>query len=103
MSAFSQSGHFGPGHRQTFVLYSSGWFSLSRQDSSLGRGGIEEQRLDDYVAGGLVDFDDVSYDDHADSRRRILKSPSPKSCSSRRIESVECCGIVNVYSIKPEK
>src|SRR5207249_145007 len=33
---------------------------------SLGRGGIEEQRLEDYVVGGLVDFDDVSYDDHAD-------------------------------------
>ena len=33
---------------------------------SLGRGGIEEQRLEDYIVGGLVDFDDVSYDDHAE-------------------------------------
>jgi type III restriction enzyme len=33
---------------------------------SLGRGGIEEARLVDYVVSGLVDFDDVSYDDHAD-------------------------------------
>ena len=33
---------------------------------SLGRGGIEEKRLEDYVVGGLVDFDDVSYDDHAE-------------------------------------
>ena len=33
---------------------------------SLGRGGIEESRLEDYVVGGLVDFDDISYDDHAD-------------------------------------
>jgi type III restriction enzyme len=33
---------------------------------SLGKGGIEEARLEDYVVGGLVDFDDVSYDDHAD-------------------------------------
>ena len=33
---------------------------------TLGRGGIEEQRLEDYVVGGLVDFDDVSYDDHAE-------------------------------------
>lgn len=32
----------------------------------LGRGGVEEARLEDYVVGGLVDFDDVSYDDHAD-------------------------------------
>ena len=33
---------------------------------SLGPGGAEEARLEDYVVSGLVDFDDVSYDDHAD-------------------------------------
>ncbi|MEO8409720.1 MAG: DEAD/DEAH box helicase family protein, partial [Propionivibrio sp.] len=33
---------------------------------SLGRGGIEEVRLENYVVSGLVDFDDVSYDEHAD-------------------------------------
>lgn len=33
---------------------------------ALGRGGIDEARLEDYVVGGLVDFDDISYDDHAD-------------------------------------
>ena len=33
---------------------------------NLGSGGIEEQRLEDYVVGGLVDFDDISYDDHAE-------------------------------------
>jgi type III restriction enzyme len=33
---------------------------------ALGRGGIEETRLEDYIVGGLVDFDDISYDDHAD-------------------------------------
>ncbi len=32
----------------------------------LGRGGIEEARLEDYVVSGLVDFDDVAYDSHAD-------------------------------------
>lgn len=32
----------------------------------LGRGGIEEARLEDYVVSGLVDFDDIAYDDHAD-------------------------------------
>ena len=37
-----------------------------QESLSLGRGGVEEQRLEDYVVGGLVDFDDVSYDDHAD-------------------------------------
>jgi type III restriction enzyme len=29
-------------------------------------GGIDEQRLEDYVVRGLVDFDDVAYDEHAD-------------------------------------
>lgn len=33
---------------------------------SLGKGGIEEARLEDYIVSGLVDFDDISYDDHAD-------------------------------------
>ena len=33
---------------------------------ALGRGGIEEARLEDYIVGGLVDFDDICYDDHAD-------------------------------------
>ena len=33
---------------------------------TLGKGGIEELRLEDYVVSGLVDFDDVSYDSHAD-------------------------------------
>ncbi len=31
-----------------------------------GTGGIEEKRLENYVVSGLVDFDDISYDDHAD-------------------------------------
>ncbi len=33
---------------------------------ALARGGIEEARLEDYVVSGLVDFDDIAYDDHAD-------------------------------------
>jgi type III restriction enzyme len=33
---------------------------------AVGRGGIDEARLEDYVVSGLVDFDDVSYDEHAD-------------------------------------
>ena len=38
-----------------------------QQDAiTLGAGGIEEKRLEDYVVRGLVDFDDVSYDHHAD-------------------------------------
>ena len=37
-----------------------------RELQTLGVGGIEEKRLEDYVVSGLVDFDDVSYDDHAE-------------------------------------
>ncbi len=33
---------------------------------ALGRGGVEEERLEDYIVNVLVDFDDISYDDHAD-------------------------------------
>lgn len=32
----------------------------------VGKGGIEEGRLEDYVVAGLVDFDDVCYDDQAE-------------------------------------
>jgi type III restriction enzyme len=31
-----------------------------------GAGGIEESRLENYVVSGLVDFNDISYDEHAD-------------------------------------
>ena len=37
-----------------------------REVLALGRSGNEESRPEDYVVSGLVDFDDVSYDDHAD-------------------------------------
>ncbi len=33
---------------------------------SMDKGGMEETRLEDYIVSGLVDFDDVAYDDHAD-------------------------------------
>ena len=33
---------------------------------AMGNGSMEEKRLEDYVISGLVDFDDVSYDDQAD-------------------------------------
>ncbi len=32
----------------------------------LGAGNIDEQRLEDYVVSGLIDFDDVAYDEHAE-------------------------------------
>ena len=37
-----------------------------REIVTLGKGGVDEARLEDYVVSGLVDYDDVSYDDHAD-------------------------------------
>jgi type III restriction enzyme len=33
---------------------------------ALGRSGIEEASLEDYVVSGLMGFDDISYDEHAD-------------------------------------
>ncbi len=38
----------------------------ARETLLLGKGGIEEARMEDYVVSGLVDFDDVSYDDQAE-------------------------------------
>lgn len=32
----------------------------------LGKGGIDELRLEDYIVSGLIDFDDIAYDSHAD-------------------------------------
>ncbi|MGB7217805.1 MAG: DEAD/DEAH box helicase family protein [Vicinamibacterales bacterium] len=37
-----------------------------REILTLGEGGAKERRLEDYVVRGLVDFDDVSYDEQAD-------------------------------------
>jgi type III restriction enzyme len=46
------------------------WIQYLRTNQSetigLGKGGIEESRLEDYIVSGLVDFDDIAYDDHAD-------------------------------------
>ena len=33
---------------------------------AMGKGSLVEERLEDYVVSGLVDYDDVSYDAHAD-------------------------------------
>jgi type III restriction enzyme len=46
------------------------WIKHLRTDQldvlALGRYDFQETRLEDYVVSGLVDFDDISYDDHAD-------------------------------------
>ena len=43
--------------------------SLSTGDRTIlgvGAGGIQEDRLEDYIVSGLIDFNDIAYDDHAD-------------------------------------
>jgi type III restriction enzyme len=46
------------------------WAKHLRTDAvdiiAMGKGGMEEARLENYVVSGLVDFDDISYDAHAD-------------------------------------
>ena len=37
-----------------------------REVLAMGKGGIEEERLEDHIVSGLIDFNDISYDDHAD-------------------------------------
>jgi type III restriction enzyme len=37
-----------------------------REELTIGHGGMEEARLEDYVVRGLVDFDDISYESNAD-------------------------------------
>ena len=65
-----QAVHAGPGHAQLSspVGRALGPAPADRRAGNvgLGDGGIEETRLEDYVVSGLIDFDDVSYDDHAD-------------------------------------
>lgn len=46
------------------------WVQYLRTGKSLelgvGEGGIEEERLENHVVSGLIDYDDVSYDENAD-------------------------------------
>lgn len=46
------------------------WVQLLRTGETevigVGKGGITEKRLEDYVVSGLVDFDDIAYEAHAD-------------------------------------
>ena len=93
-----QAVHAGTRHAQlSSRLPRSSGFSICAPTSTevvgLGKGGIEEARLEDYVVSGLVDFDDVSYDDHADLLYDLAARPcgtsgpiSPKTTRGR------CCG-----------
>lgn len=46
------------------------WVQLLRTGETevigVGKGGIREKRLEDYVVSGLVDFDDIAYEQHSD-------------------------------------
>jgi len=46
------------------------WVQLLRTGEieiiGVGKGGLREKRLEDYVVRGLVDFDDIAYEQHAD-------------------------------------
>jgi len=46
------------------------WVQFLRTGESetvgLGKGGLKENRLEDYIVRGLIDFDDIDYDQHAD-------------------------------------
>jgi len=46
------------------------WVQLLRTGETevigLGKGGIKEKRLENYIVSGLVDFDDIAYEQHAD-------------------------------------
>ncbi|BBJ23099.1 DEAD/DEAH box helicase [Candidatus Nitrotoga sp. AM1P] len=48
---------------------------------TLGNGGMEEKNMEDYVVSGLVDFDDVSYDDQADLLYELAAQTIKHFCS----------------------
>lgn len=52
-----------------------------RDEVTLGVGAIEEKRIEDYVVSGLMDFDDVSYDDQADLLYDLAKQTVKHFCS----------------------
>jgi type III restriction enzyme len=55
--------HYQPVERDILIQYMR---TNTQETLSFGGDMQEEFRLEDYVVRGLVDFDDISYDDHAD-------------------------------------
>jgi type III restriction enzyme len=55
--------HYQPVERDILIQYIR---TNAQETLSVGGNMQEEFRLEDYVVRGLVDFDDISYDDHAD-------------------------------------
>lgn len=52
-----------------------------QQFLQLGSGGVEESRMEDYIVSGLVNYDDVSYDDQADLLYDLAKQTVTHLCS----------------------
>jgi len=61
------------------------WVQILRTNErelvTLGQGGIEESRMEDYVVSGLADFDDVSYDDQTDLQYDLAAQTVKHFCS----------------------
>ncbi|MCP9471976.1 MAG: DEAD/DEAH box helicase family protein [Nitrospira sp.] len=55
--------HYQPVARDLLIQH----LRTNQQETLTGGGSLQaEQRLEDYIVRGLMDFDDISYDDHAD-------------------------------------
>lgn len=72
-----------------------------RQVLSVGEGGIHERRLEDYVVRGLVDFDDVSYDEQADLLYEVKVSHGFTSLR-RSAYTADAADTVHDYRIEPD-
>ncbi|MBI3343862.1 MAG: DEAD/DEAH box helicase family protein [Gammaproteobacteria bacterium] len=55
--------HYQPGTDELWVQYLR---TRETETVVMGRGNAQEKRPEDYIVSGLTDFDDISYDDHAD-------------------------------------
>jgi type III restriction enzyme len=62
--------HYQPVDRDILIQYMR---TNTQETLSLGGSMQDEFRLEDYVVRGLVDFDDISYDDHADLLYELAK------------------------------
>ena len=49
---------------------------------------IQEERLEDYLVRGLIDFDDIDYEEHADLlyklSAQVVEHGSGRTCPTRR-------------------
>jgi type III restriction enzyme len=55
--------HYQPVERDLLIQHLR---THEQETLSFGDRGVQEQRLEDYLVRGLIDFDDISYDDHTD-------------------------------------